>query len=576
MSSLPKALEAWEPELRHFAADLAPRLGELSTRLREALGALRASTVLPSDEPKGYGALARRGPFERLLASEWALQLEDPDEFIRRASSAEQLFLQLERASPAATLEAWLFFDCGPSQLGAPRLAHLAALIAFARRAREADTVLRWAPVRHAGPPHEELSREAITHWLFSRTAVTPSAADLSAWAARYPPAPGAQRDIWLVGGAPACALARQQGWSTLLVAEDDGRLRVELAPARRCLSLELPPPREQVRMLRDPFPAPVRAPPPPARRNSRTEAVRLHPRTQLAFSYDSHRLLARTDDGSITALPIRNTSRATQGWPSTARIPVGMQLVAAFWDSKRSHGLIVTKSDATWLTGWDGTLVSQLDGPHLAAPWEAVWRSALAPRRCWEQDKLLVVPREGSIDTAALALGRDLVALVPTGTNLQSEPHRAVIEPGGVQRAWLMINDRRVHAARDEGGAVEITSRVWHAEERRRATDEFPRISPDMLAGYEVHGVIGNFDVPGLLGVHSDRQQVAVLMHRKGEWKWEALLRARAPVEALAASNNGMRVAWRDANGEVGVYSRERADVLLRVRVTNAAETVP
>ena len=79
----PKALEPWEPELRVFARELVGHLAALSERIAHAVGPLRVSTERRSDEPNGYSALSRRGPYERLLISEWALQLEHEDEFIR-------------------------------------------------------------------------------------------------------------------------------------------------------------------------------------------------------------------------------------------------------------------------------------------------------------------------------------------------------------------------------------------------------------------------------------------------------------------------------------------------------------
>lgn len=592
MTSLPKALEPWEPELRHFAANLAPGLGALCSRLREVLGPLRTGTTQPSDEPVGYGSLGRRGPWERLLASEWALQLEHPDEFARRASASEQLFLQLERASPAATAEAWLFLDCGPAQLGAPRLAHLAALVAFTRRAREAGLVLRWAPVReHGRTENEGLGRDAVARWLSARNGIPTHEADVAAWRPRLPDTPGLGRDTWLVGGADACAFARQQGWSTVTVVEGEGGLRVEVSPhglRARVLSLALPPVAEQVRLVRDPFPSPQPAPPPARRRNARTEAVALHRQTELAFSYDGHRLLARTDDGSVTSLPIPNTQRATMGWPRTARLPNGAQLVASFWDSKRRMGLVVSREKDTWLAAWDGALTYRLDTrPRRAAPDHALWRSASAPSRGWQEQDLWLSPGDTPVYAKAIASGPTSVALLQAPGNAHAvDVHapgapighytRTLVTVGEVfDRAWLMQGSGRLFVAYQQASGVKLCT--WNlSKPSQPIVHQLPAVSDAQLGGATVAGLVNHGEVPALILVAPGGQAVHRLARIGAEWVSATLFRARSAVLTLAVSNPGARLAWRDAQGEVGVYSLERQQVLLRVHVKNAAEPVP
>ncbi|MFN7699123.1 MAG: hypothetical protein ACK5U8_14580, partial [Deltaproteobacteria bacterium] len=70
MTSLPGALARWEPELGWIDPALAPTLGPLLTRLALAIGPLGRARR-HTGEPDGYGRLARRGPFDRLLASQW-------------------------------------------------------------------------------------------------------------------------------------------------------------------------------------------------------------------------------------------------------------------------------------------------------------------------------------------------------------------------------------------------------------------------------------------------------------------------------------------------------------------------
>ncbi len=120
---LPPAIAPWGPELAMFHDELALALGGLVARVAHAIGPLPSATRDARDEPDGFGGLARRGPYERLLLTEWLLANELPDEFVRRAVSAEHAFLELEHLSPAIARRTIAVFDAGPSQLGAPRLA---------------------------------------------------------------------------------------------------------------------------------------------------------------------------------------------------------------------------------------------------------------------------------------------------------------------------------------------------------------------------------------------------------------------------------------------------------------------
>ena len=98
----------------------------------------------PHGTPDGHAGIDTRGLYDRLLATEWALLEELPDEFLRRAVSGEHLFLQQAYQDLAAARQSIVLFDAGPDQLGAPRLAHLAILIVLAQRAAAHDASLQW------------------------------------------------------------------------------------------------------------------------------------------------------------------------------------------------------------------------------------------------------------------------------------------------------------------------------------------------------------------------------------------------------------------------------------------------
>ena len=101
MIGLPRSLAPWSRELGLFPGELAELLGELIARIAPVVGPLTFEGHDESGEPDGFDGIARRGSYDRLLASEWALATIAPDEFLRRAVAGEQAFFALGRKSTA-------------------------------------------------------------------------------------------------------------------------------------------------------------------------------------------------------------------------------------------------------------------------------------------------------------------------------------------------------------------------------------------------------------------------------------------------------------------------------------------
>lgn len=90
---LPESLSPWRQWLEWFTPGQLPLFADFLGRLNPLLGPLRGMHQGGVPEPEGLGNLQRRGPYERLLTSEWLLAEEVPDEFLRRAVAGEHLFL---------------------------------------------------------------------------------------------------------------------------------------------------------------------------------------------------------------------------------------------------------------------------------------------------------------------------------------------------------------------------------------------------------------------------------------------------------------------------------------------------
>ena len=142
---LPESLRPWRAWLQWLPPELACSLGEIIQKIAPLLGTMRrqvSGDLLP--EPDGLDDVKSRGPYDRLLATEWLLADVVPEEFLRRAVSGEHLFLMPRLRAPHIDTLIVATFDAGPLQFGAPRLVHLALWILLARRARMAGATFRW------------------------------------------------------------------------------------------------------------------------------------------------------------------------------------------------------------------------------------------------------------------------------------------------------------------------------------------------------------------------------------------------------------------------------------------------
>ncbi|MDG9785156.1 hypothetical protein [Metapseudomonas otitidis] len=247
---LPDALKPWHNLLEGVAPELAEHLAAMLDRLQALVGPFRERTPNGQPEPEGLGDLRRRGPYERLLSSEWLLAEEFPDEFLRRAAGGEHLFLAPQQREQRRSRLIVALFDAGPRQLGAPRLAHLAMLILLARRAREANGELRWGSLQ-APAWHDGLQSQAdLTQLLEARSWAAAEPAHWQAWQALLDTLPETPDECWLIGGpADHDTISHNLQVTTRL---DGKALEITLHQAnlRRSLDLLLPPPAMGKRLL--------------------------------------------------------------------------------------------------------------------------------------------------------------------------------------------------------------------------------------------------------------------------------------------------------------------------------------
>jgi len=342
---LPRTLAPWGAYLAVFPRDLALSLGPVLKRLSAAVGPLQVRRRDGRGDVDGYDGIDRHGGYERLLATEWLLADEVPDEFLRRAVMGEHLFLHAARPEPGGMRTSVAIFDAGPGQLGSPRIAQLAALIVLARRAEAAGVRFAWGVLQDPEAPlHPEVTESGILRLLQSRTPHEASDAQIGAWHARVR---GWKEmdDLWIVGPPRLGNLPAARGASVLQVWDvldpELRRVAVRVRPGgagvpAREVSLDLPEDAACARLLRDPFAAAVA---PPLRMDPQ-----LRPVSNLVFSDNGTKLFARAAGGGFVAYPVPNSPRAEVGPPRRyeplrGRLPIAVGvtrrrvLLAVWWD---------------------------------------------------------------------------------------------------------------------------------------------------------------------------------------------------------------------------------------------------
>lgn len=315
MAELPRTIAGWEEPLAILREELSEALGDWMPSLAGLVGPMRRRDRSGRVTVDGVSGLSRRGSYERLLVSEWAIARAAPLEFLRRAASTEHLFTDLERREPAGSQRCVVLVDAGPDQLGAPRIVQLAALIVLGRRAALADAAVAWGVLqRTAHAPWDAIDPVSLKHMLRQRSPNAPTAEGLASWLEHAEhPQPG--DELWLVGSAGLQALAPRGAHLLLIDDADhpDGAVTVTAARAgtgggRRSVSLPLPAARLQPMLLKDPF----RPPPQPKLQTDAPGGVVGALRPSFRFSHSGTRLLAvEAHTGDVLAIRVPHQGRA-------------------------------------------------------------------------------------------------------------------------------------------------------------------------------------------------------------------------------------------------------------------------
>lgn len=380
---LPAPLAPWAGQLDLFPRDLVTgALGPMLRRLDKLIGPPRTDNRQGTGEPDGFNGLVRRGPYERLLLSEWLLATEAPDEFIRRAATGEHAFYQLIRKTPSGGRLSVALFDSGPDQWGTPRLVQIAVLIVLARRAQAAGMRFLWGVVQ-TGPVssnvYQGVTPASVKRLLDARSPEQVTDERVETW--RKLLTQQAQKneqidDAWLVGSRRFATLPAAKG-ASLLVASDvyetedaepdketPRRVAVSVRAAigdayagRGEAILDVPDPKLCVRLLRDPFAV-------QAGDAVRADKNKFAPASNLVFGAGNVKLFARAHDGALISYPVPNSPRAPGGNPKRFGAPGQSFLLCAGRYRKLTVTVSRTSTGKLWLASVGGGWW-QLAGEH-------------------------------------------------------------------------------------------------------------------------------------------------------------------------------------------------------------------
>jgi len=592
--NLPPSLALWAGYLQIFPEEVSLALGPIIQRVSMLIGSPQPRLNEKEGEPDGFDGLNRRGTYERLLLSEWMLADELEDEFMRRAVMGEHLFLNRARSSPVGTRASLALFDAGPSQLGSPRIAHIAALIVLANRADTARSTFSWGVLQQPETAaFQDVNAGNIMTLLEARSHCEVGEIEVAAWEEQLATWSGLD-DVWLIGGQRLSRFQTEKRSSRLYVEDilEPGKRELKLScnsasGSASEVTLELPTNNISTRLLRDPFAVAVP--------EIQKTADSTYTGSSLLFDMTGTKLFTRTAKWGVTAFNVPNSPRAgtgppksyhTRAWRSVCAVGRVGRAIALISPEDRFVHLEYCRQGPVNLppgnyTGYNSNVFftpSADDGPLMpcfSLPWGEIVAvdgagSLFRFSRLIGEPKSLGSTRlSGTVHLVAtdvLAVNFSNNRLVYVGREWPDNEFRIVSIGQGIARTTT-VEPTALRAffgpasryADPEFGllALEKTDFQWAVVSRK----EIKVLAKPV--GAKVFGVLmdddrGDHDA-GLLTLEDDRQ-TATLYGRN--WRKE-IFRAHAPVEHIALCQREPYIAYSTIHGEIVIYSvRHRSDL--------------
>lgn len=584
MIALPRYLAPWATQLTLFPEDIALSIGPIVSRIAALVGGWRHDYA-PHGTPEGHAGIDTRGRYERLLATEWALLDELPDEFLRRAVSGEHLFLQQTYQDLAAAKQSVVLFDAGPDQLGAPRLVHLAILIVLAQRAAAHDATLHWGAFQDRDRRlTNDVNEPNVRNLLAARSARPVADEDIDAWMACEPLRLASE--VWFVGDRHIAEAARERGASTLLVTEvlEPGalaRIRVSAASTaqagNREAILDIPHGPAAVRILRDPFDIHVG--------ERQTTPLAIAPSSNIIFSVDGRKLHVRGVNGELITIQIPNSPRAKVGRPWAFTAPPGHTILAVGQTRSKRRTVVLSQRDdelTLHVLSKKGRTANHImrhvgKGYRLPRPASDTWLVPLAffeQRACFvdragsliELGNDTFSPRDKAVSGASRAVHGGLVYVHASGPNPELMMARAnpsgEIELSPLQMPLEPLDHARYHFS-SYG-----TSRLLVSADNQTTCVAYGGTEQAEIYVPDTHLVIGMWErganpaEPFAIAIDANRTEIDVF----GRAGWEKLLTTTTRIAFASVSDADSVIGFITVAGELGVYSCRAGRMVLQI----------
>lgn len=585
--NLPPSLAPWAGYLRIFPDEVSLALGPILQRVSMLIGSPQPRHNELEGDPDGFDGLNRRGTYERLLLSEWMLADELEDEFMRRAVMGEHLFLNRAHSSPVGTRASLALFDAGPSQIGSPRIAHIAALIVLANRADSAGSSFSWGVLQQSETPaYREVNAATIMTLLEARSHSEVSDTAVAAWEKQLATWSGLD-DVWLIGGQRLSRIKTEKRSSKLYVEDilEPGKRELKLSCNSASglsseVTLELPPNNVSTRLLRDPFAATVP--------EIQKIGISTYTGSSLLFDMTGTKLFTRTAKWGVTAFNVPNSPRAgagsprsyhTRAWRSVCAVGRIGRAIALISPNegfanleycrqgqvKLPPGLYAEhNSDVSFQPSADDAPLT----PCFSLPWEGEMAAVDGAGSLFRFSPLKGDPQVGTkrlsgtmelIATNVLAVNVSDSRLVYVGHEWPDNHFRIISIGEKISRDTPLEEKARraffgppTKAAHPDFGliALEQTEFQWLV-----ISDKAPRVLVKPRSA-KVFGVWvdepGRGTEPGLLSLEDDHQTVTLTGRN---WRKEIFC-THAPVEHIALSQRKDYVAYSTVAGEIVIYS--------------------
>jgi hypothetical protein len=351
---LPPALEHWRIWLGLLPPDLVTPVGALLLRLHPLVGRLNSARQHDDTIQQGVGNIVRRGLYERMLISEWAVLDVEPQEFLRRVANQELLFTGPEPQARKSSHRCIALFDSGPQQIGEPRLAHLALFILLARRAEEAGAEFLWGILQAPGKLHGDSGLPGLQQLIKARSANLLDAEHIAQWDEFLATMSAGLRDCWQIGsgghGVPTVARMSSRVGIDLPWLDDGLKVQLIQRHTTREVALTLPPEQIAIRLLRDPLQTLAS----PARQRDASAKPSLKQAPRLAVNGDW--IALPLQDGSCRLYHIPRTSFESVGNPRDHQRPASGSVLSAH-TFKKSFCQVIAIKDSLRFIGFPGTL---------------------------------------------------------------------------------------------------------------------------------------------------------------------------------------------------------------------------